>query len=397
MTTITQSLLDHLGSRNPMLDVSRCRPGRNTTSRRTPWTNPGLIEEWNDFECDALNKIYGGVLRETLDHQLATERVTVPHLPFCEIHDEKSFESIVVLWNQTVVSKALEATYDRLKDRLPLDKVYMCLGGQAQLPCTGRRPDWAGVKRSTVSTDVPEAKSRNILPGDTKVSSKWSSTDIEHGVVEEAKKKLDWIQPLGQVYTYCVRANARYGYVITAEELVVFRIRPSLECSTDSPSCADLGSLKAMDPKINIEKLKALNLTNGTPAERAEANGTLEFKAIPWAHHFQNPHGDCRVMTVNLALWWLHMMAAENSFIEERYPPLKDAVWSPRPQSQSASVTSSDRLRPALAKKTNNRRAGAPSLGPKRRDRKRPREMIGDTAFTGQHASPQKRRTRRHV
>lgn len=399
MSTITQSLLNHLGCQNPPLDLSKCRPGRHTTSRRIPWTHPQLIKTWDDFEYNALRTIYGGVLREILDHHFAIEQTTVPHLPCCQIHDEKSFESLVAIWNQTVVSKALEATQNNFKDRLPLDRIYMCLGGQAQLPCPGRRPDWAGVKPSTVSTDKLGAKSKNVLPGDTKVSSKWSSANIEHGVVQEAKKKVDWIQPVGQIYTYCVRANARYGYVITAEELVVFRVRPSFESKINSPASDYLESLKAINPRVDVEQLEAITLTDGTPAGRAEANGTLEFKSIPWADHFQDSHADRGVMTVNLALWWLHLMAAENSVIQERYPPLRDAVWSPRPQTQNNSLASSARpkKRWPLAKKTHNRRNDAPTLNPKPGHRKRPREELGDSNHARHPAIQRKRRTRRHV
>lgn len=59
---------------------------------------------------DAPRTMKSGITRDVLDNQLATYQTTVLHLPFCQIHDEKSFESIVAIRNQTVVSKALEAT-----------------------------------------------------------------------------------------------------------------------------------------------------------------------------------------------------------------------------------------------------------------------------------------------
>jgi len=45
-----------------------------------------------------------------------SNRPTVPHVPFCQIHDEKSFEAFVNKWNQTVVSTALDATQQHLED-----------------------------------------------------------------------------------------------------------------------------------------------------------------------------------------------------------------------------------------------------------------------------------------
>lgn len=395
MSTVTQSLLDYLGGQNPTLNVSKCRPGRNTTSGRTPWIIPRTIKAWDDFEYDALKSVYGGVLGEALGCHFPLEQITVPQLPFCQIHDEKSFESLVTKWNQSVVCQALDATQRHLEGHLPLEKIYMCLGGQTQLPCRNRYPDWAGMKPSTVSTDGVEAKSKNFLPGDTKVSGKCCSANIERGEVLKSMWKLDWIQPVGQIYTYCIRANARYGYVITDKELIVFRIGPSPYSNRADLQLMAPGSHKILDPDISAEKVEATRLLDETAVKRAEIDGTLEFRAIPWAAHSHEPDADDGVMTVNLALWWLHMMAAENNIIEDQYPPLREAVWRPRPQLQATGLASSDgseKGRP-LAKKTHNRRADAQNLESKRGDRKRIRENLGGTNCMEPPASRRKRRT----
>jgi len=157
---------------------------------------------------------------------------------------------IVILWTKTIVSNGLKAAQKEIGTDLPHEKICMCQGKQAQPPLKvpesidpeskgkkqnqkHRNPDWAGRKCSTVNPNEPKrkgkkpTKAKNLLPGDTKVSLKWNSASLTIGDIEKADvKDKRWFQPIGQVYTYCVRLNARYGYIITDKELVVFRIRP---------------------------------------------------------------------------------------------------------------------------------------------------------------------------
>lgn len=51
------------------------------------------------------------------------------------------------------------------------------------------------------------------------MSERWGSDKIKRG---PAKVTL----PLAQIYTYCVKADARCGYIITDKELVVTRFKP---------------------------------------------------------------------------------------------------------------------------------------------------------------------------
>jgi len=83
-----------------------------------------------------------------------------------------------------------------------------------------------------------------------------------------------------QVYTYCVKANARYGYIITDKEFVVLRIRPN----------------------ENAEKTKGPRTY--TPKEVTESDGIPEYTSISWESGDQ--------LLVNLALRRLHLLAASN-------------------------------------------------------------------------------------
>lgn len=405
MSTITQSLLNYLGSQNPSLNISHCPTGKNTKSRTksvlSAWKSPRMIIPWDDFEYDALRSIYGGALHEVLGSQFTIEQVPIPReIPCCQIHDEKSFEACVILWNRSIVNKALDTAQPHLDNRLSLDNIYMCLGGQAQLPTSELHPDWAAIMPSTISTGDSDAKSKNFLPGETKLSRKWSSGKIVQREVQPSQPKSNWIQPLAQTYTYCIRVNARYGYIITDKELVVFRIRPIPSPNGDGSQLKDLQSLKDMNPRANVDRLKDMQLFDETPAKRAQTNGLLEFKAIPWANHFHRGRDHLGQLTVNLSLWWLHIMAAESSCIEERYEPLRDAVWRPQARIQRTEFTSSTsfKKRPPLARKAANRRSNTSRYDPKLRDKKRLRDDFND----GEHLNterlgPQKRQTRGHI
>ena len=89
---------------------------------------------------------------------------------------------------------------------------------------------------------------------------------IHHGRFEDVKvQDHNWMLPLRQVATYCSKTERRYGYLITDQELVVIRITKT------------------------SSKSKSVNV--------------LEYRSISW-------NGDTTDgMTMNLALWLLHMLA----------------------------------------------------------------------------------------
>lgn len=63
---------------------------------------------------------------------------------------------------------------------------------------------------------------------------------------------------------------------------------------------------------------------DGSLASQAQRFGTLEYRDIPWSHGVRSTQDDSITMTVNLALWWLHTMAAESNGIKKRYPLLRN-------------------------------------------------------------------------
>ncbi len=141
-------------------------------------------------------------------------------------------------------------------------------------------PNWGAVKNSTIDVKS-KGKAKNILPGDTKLSSKWSSSTINPGDIEKHDVRQDWYQPIAQIFTYCVRNNARYGYLITDKELVVIRVGP--ENQTDNfdsqRSLDDLESIGIVVPETAQGETMDAKVTN--PADRTMAKGRLEYRSIP--------------------------------------------------------------------------------------------------------------------
>lgn len=136
---------------------------------------------------------------------------------------------IIVKKNQPVVFIALEGDWSHLKGRLPHIVIYIYNGGQTKRSGddAGLRPDWAGVKSSRVAFSESNTNIRDLLLGDTKFSIKWKSAKIERGRVKKSLEKHNWLLPLSQIYSHRVKANVRYGYIITDKGLVIVRVRPS--------------------------------------------------------------------------------------------------------------------------------------------------------------------------
>ena len=102
------------------------------------------------------------------------------------------------------------------------------------------------------------------------------------------------------MYTYCIKANTRYSYIITDEELVVTRVKSML------PN----GSQAVRGMPTSLDDIAA---------DRALESGMLEYKPIPWNSNDDMQLSEPKAMTVNLGLWWLHIMAAGIHSIEDAY------------------------------------------------------------------------------
>jgi len=345
MSYTRESLLNYLKTDNPRLFVSECpeetKSRSNSKSGKTTWAKPQVIKDWEDFEYEALSSIYGGALLEVLERQFNLEGFRTPEKPFRQIQSEDSLTSLVVKWNQSIVSGALSTAQAELDQHLPQGKIYMYKGSQAKYPGENPsfRPDWAGVKPVPTEWDATRAMAKNILPGESKPNRKWSSQQVERGVPEKVRKAPQWYLPLQQVYSYCIAANARYGYLITDKELVVLRVRPniSVESSKSKPLNNGMESIKDIEPNRKPGTVKTKREDPSSAAFRTKRNGILEIKAIQWQDDAKGQRKAPPSLTINLALWWLHIMAADKHDIEDTYPPLRTAGWTGGAHTQASS------------------------------------------------------------
>ena len=342
METVKQPLIEYLGKGNPVLNCEQCSKRSITLTKGKTYFTPGRIDKWDEFEYDSLRSIYGGALHRILEREFPCRDFSIiPEVPFRHISDEDSLETLLTKWNQSVVSEALSIAQDRLYASPAGKTIYMVKGGQACLPKPNKyRPDWAGVQLNVSHTSATESnKSKNILPGDTKLSAKWSSQDIIPGPVQSEYTRGGWLLPLRQIYTYCIKGNARHGHIMTDKELVVLRVRPNLESeNSQSTHNSQDSRQESASQQQGSQRVDTVSHQTILVQEHDESNdspmssptlaqmcdgGRLEYKAIPWSNAKSKDPRRRNELTVNLALWWLHIMASVSSNIKDQYPPLK--------------------------------------------------------------------------
>lgn len=207
---MSSSILEYLSSPNPLVDSTESLDGLPAIfSFLIPVTG---MRPWVEFNYETLIALYDDVLQQTLPRFPAVE----PPLTSLEmrIFDEDSLEHLLSRAIVPSVNYALEHAWRTLHED-PCPKISR--GGRAKnMNLEDKRfyPDWAGVHDSFRT----EHGFKNICPGDTKLSTKWTLADA-------IAENEHCYYPLQQIQSYCGESwNVRYGYLITQEELVVFRI-----------------------------------------------------------------------------------------------------------------------------------------------------------------------------
>ena len=219
---------------------------------------------------------------------------------------------LVYKWNREAVFRALEETREYLgRD----DLVYMVRGALAQDPRGPSRsfhPDWAATALNSHGL-ANGSLAENFLPGDTKYSKNWKSAWVKEGECESMVGPQgvypEWFWPVAQVFTYCYRLETRYAYIITDEELVLFRVGPNKKPPNASPRLL----------RLDIEEVGS--------------DGKIEFVSVPWTNgrdEAGNELGASIGLSINTALWWIHLQAANNNSIQWAYPRLEDEVLPSR-------------------------------------------------------------------
>lgn len=338
------SVLEYLSQPNPTVDNAASLPGFPTTATDLPEVVG--MRTWTEFTYETMMNLY----RHILLHNLPQWPDVSPPLRVREqqVFDEDSLEHFLSRTIVPTVNYALEHTWNALLGED--DSPEISRGGRAtKMASDDQRfyPDWAGVY-TPIRTAIGL---KNLCPGDTKLSTKWSLTRA----LSEGKS---FMLPIQQLQRYCGESwNVRYGYLITQEELVVFRVtrqeidpglastRPERELpqlehrqqvhqrvvsttSTDTHMSIDRASAHTRDWSMTSSSMPPVSRLTESYQDDERLNAhfkAIEYRGIPWTNSGK------RVLTVKLALWWLHMMAAApecDTSVQTEYPPLDSWVTS---------------------------------------------------------------------
>jgi hypothetical protein len=302
-TTSSSTLRKYLTQRNPHIvllnngavEEPARRPSGRSYTTHYDYPLPYKVIKWKDFNMRNIKKIFEGEVGEMLkqefdDFQSITDSLTKDH----RICDEPSLQIVIGPSIATATQAALEKTSPLMISQ----QVQMGVGRIARFFHKSRKvPDWAA------TSDLQNPN--NICPGDTKLSKNFKSQDMysRSGVLIRSVDNMmaPALWPLRQITYYCLKSHARYGYLITESELIVVRVSHHGELSENA----------------NLSEI----------SQAVHDRALVEWEAIPWNHE-----EDSKDLTVTLALWVLHILAANDGHLGRKYQSLKEEKVRPLAQ-----------------------------------------------------------------
>ncbi|KAH7147599.1 hypothetical protein DER46DRAFT_563838 [Fusarium sp. MPI-SDFR-AT-0072] len=339
------SILELLTHPNP--SVSHQIPKSKTNSRSPLYYWPRQIKRWEELEdVNILKDVFGGVL---LKEACRRGRTLDPYPRLhsqadCVIRNEDDTRDLINKWNKSIVTTALDPIQDLFhpviwsKGDPPSGKEAFLSppqehGKQRHQPVRKQssktthtrlqslsrlQPDSGSIASSPISSkagDTTISACQERFPKEYKISTKWKSERIfKGGLLDDSggfvrgKTSDNSAWPIRQAYTYCIQHMCRYGCILTAEEAFIFRIMPREDKSINNSQ------------NINLLRNELIN------------NGLMEYVSIPWENYSQGQRRSLDVWTVNLALWFMHILAGNNFEVEWSYVDLKaETLVAPQP------------------------------------------------------------------
>lgn len=354
------TLLEYLSITDPDLNRTHVKDGSN--SFNLVWDEIDSFREWTDFTYENAIAMLEDLLSQSyelcdLDIPAQLRRATL------NIIDEPTVTAVLLKWNHTIVDRALELASNT--------SMSFALGTHTNL--SGRKifPDWAGID---FNTGFP---SKSRVTGDTKVSGKWN-----FDLLNDNTKVHEFYKPLRQVVHYAQQFNTRYAYVISDKELLC--IRRSVSEYEASSQIRERGLRQKQDDPFTSTKPRHSSSTNVSKSEASppfrvvitnppasskmiQGHLTPEHSSRPRQNSFastvsamstmsldapghvapspsassytdgSNPDvneatievarihwGETRPkhLTINLALFWIHILAGFETDLDFSYPPL---------------------------------------------------------------------------
>ncbi|KAL2367205.1 hypothetical protein RJZ57_008452, partial [Blastomyces gilchristii] len=340
------------------------------------WEDLEGIEEWTDFIYDNLIAMLGDVLARPYQQHEFDPPAPVQRSACCIIN-EPTVTAVLLKWNHTIVDCALELAS---KASATMPAISWTLGNHTGLCGETVLPDWAGIY-----SNMPFPPS-NRVPGDTKVSGKWNTDqqhDPLHSKRDEFHKPLRQVVHYAKLfntrYAYvisdkelvCIRRTvSEYEGVPLAAGRPARISQPSATPSrrldrlpqdptTPSPRTDSSPPFRVVIPHAQSQRrdeqyltperrtrvrqdsvvstrsalsnmsLDSPNLLLSSPSiirsppsaytdgGNLDVNeGNVQIAVIPWGESRPNH------LTVNLALFWLHILAGCDINLQPSYPPL---------------------------------------------------------------------------
>ncbi|KAM0440766.1 hypothetical protein ACHAPT_000067 [Fusarium lateritium] len=307
---------------------------KQLTSSKTYWY-PKELRPWAEFNFKTLEDVFAGALlreaRQTGRPLPAYPTVFPEH--DCVVTDEKSTTSLISKWNETIVNTALMSIRNefhpsiwnskkREHDKQEAEPLPKSQGKRKQPPRRSAQsyrvqkprksrfsklnPDSGAVYHALSPDEHGSPKVKERFPKEYKTASKWSSDEFfrsgflnKKGEIKKGMMIKNYCMPINQAFTYCVTYSCRYGCILTCGEAFIFRVRP-----------------RAAPPKKDgSDSQKAL-------ARSLRDDGLLEYVSIPWTNHHQGDFNNYKGLTVNLAMWFVHILAGNRYWVDWRYCPL---------------------------------------------------------------------------
>ncbi|KAI0408665.1 hypothetical protein F4802DRAFT_359759 [Xylaria palmicola] len=331
-----RNIFEYLTTKNP--DVVHQTAGKSLTAN-PKFITPKRVKPWHEFNFSTIEEIFDKqLMRECMRPRLMHHIYPPPSSRNLIEKDEDSTIWILQSWTIPMVNAALETVGESLNpvfwaarslgtsSRPSVAPSESSMGRTPTKTQPGRQakkkvvsserrrksksfiPDGGGLPFSSLSTLQAGKGAADILPKEIKPGTKWTSEDLALGKLVDENgewlKGAKWQRPaapLRQIYTYCVQAKSRYGCIVTSKEVLAIRIR-------------------------------AEELVSDLDTSMRE-HGLMEWKSIKWsAHREEGEPEEYRELTMNMALWILHVLAGNDHDIKEAYNPLKkEKVKRPPP------------------------------------------------------------------
>ncbi|KAH6648044.1 hypothetical protein BKA67DRAFT_579274 [Truncatella angustata] len=324
---MSKTFLDYLTQPNPEPKVHKQGKGYSTATQAD--YGPDRYDIWEDITWDNLKATFEHILEKPLGKPFVRSAKDIP-LEKLDIFEEDSVTQLAVAWNEPVLRHVFEGTYKAICEEIPQEafrRGIICLekntgrGHVKGVNGKNQMPDWCAYQRKPGQGPYFP----NIVPGDSKPAGKWKSEWID-SKTHSLRRKAHHV--MVQITKYMWEARTRYGFILSEEELVLVRLsaypREDQFVQTRNEGVKQRGQILGSDRFFQNEDgdgddddTDEADGWSNPPSNASYAGDTrktglqVEYSCIPWVASGHD------VLTMNLALWWLPILAVQENSIKQ--------------------------------------------------------------------------------